>query len=120
MRASSGKLLRCCVHATLGITAIHAVADAKPIRDVVADLNGIRKWNDSNGDTADPFWADDDALYTFMCDGRGFGRDVMNLNFNRLGNGDWSSLTGIPINAMREYGKGNQKEADNATWKVTG
>lgn len=108
------------MHATLGMTAIHALAAAGPICEVVADLNGIRKWSGSNGDTADPFWADDDALYTFMCDGRGFGKDVMNLNFNRLGNGDWSSLTGTQVNAMKEYGKGNQKEADNATWKVTG
>jgi hypothetical protein len=38
------------------------------------DLDNLHKWDNSNGDTWDPFWADDDALYAFNCDGRGFGR----------------------------------------------
>jgi len=96
-----------------------AVAD-RPIREVVPDLNHIRKWDDSNGDTADPFWADDDGLYAFMCDGRGFGKDKRNVNFNRLGNGDWASLAGELINSMPDYGKSNEKGEDNATWKVCG
>jgi hypothetical protein len=39
---------------------------------VELDLDRIRKWDDSNGDTWDPFWADDGQLYSFNCDGRGF------------------------------------------------
>lgn len=100
--------------------AAEPVPEGKAIIEVIPDLNAIRKWHDSNGDTGDPFWADDDSLYTFMCDGRGFGKEVMNLNFNRLGAGDWLSLAGNSVNPMAEYGKGNQKEADGATWKVCG
>ena len=33
---------------------------ATPITDVVLDLNHVHKWNNSVGDTWDPFWADDD------------------------------------------------------------
>ena len=54
------------------------------ITDVILDLNNLYKWDDSNGDTWDPFWADDDNLYAFNCDGRGFGTAARNLAFNRL------------------------------------
>ncbi|MGA2118820.1 MAG: hypothetical protein ABSH56_29220 [Bryobacteraceae bacterium] len=42
------------------------------IAEVVPELDKVHKWNDSNGDTWDPFRADDDNLYAFHCDGRGF------------------------------------------------
>jgi len=47
-----------------------APSAATPITDVFMDLNNIHKWDQSNGDTWDPFWADDDSLYAFNCDGR--------------------------------------------------
>lgn len=96
--------------------------ERRPVLAVEPEWMEVKKWDDSNGDTGDPFWADDGTLYTFMCDGRGFGKGPqMNLNFNRLeGGGDWFSLTGIPVHPMDDYGKANQKEADNATWKICG
>ncbi len=93
-----------------------------PIAAVIPDLNNIQKWNDMAGDSADPFWADDDNLYHFSCDGRGFGknaRSVRNLCFNKLTGPDLQNLNGELINAM-DYGKANQTGPDGATWKATG
>jgi len=61
-----------------------AAGAATPITDVFMDLNNIHKWDQSNGDTWDPFWADDDNLYAFNCDGRGFGTEPRNLAFNQV------------------------------------
>ncbi|HOX59596.1 MAG TPA: hypothetical protein P5205_21010 [Candidatus Paceibacterota bacterium] len=91
-----------------------------PILSVTPELNQLQKWHDSNGDTADPFWADDDQLYHFMCDGRGFGTQAMNICFNKLTGPDLLSLKGSLINPMEEYGKANATEPDGATWKVCG
>ena len=97
-----------------------AEAPGTPIAAVVPELNQVAKWDDSNGDTADPFWADDDQLYHFMCDGRGFGKEPRNLCFNRLTGTDLAGLHGELVNAMDEYGKANAAEKDGANWKVTG
>ncbi len=97
-----------------------AVDAQPPIADIFLDLARIHKWDDSNGDTWDPFWADDGALYAFNCDGRGFGRDAMNLAFNKLSGHVPDALVGSQVNPMSEYGKGNQKGPDNATWKACG
>ena len=90
------------------------------IADVILDLDNLHKWDNSNGDTWDPFWADDDNLYAFSCDGRGFGKAQRNLAFNRLIGDSPRKLTGAMINTMDEYGTSGQKEADNATWKACG
>ncbi|MGO9262122.1 MAG: hypothetical protein ACLQU1_38350 [Bryobacteraceae bacterium] len=90
------------------------------ITDVILDLNDLHKWDNSHGDTWDPFWADDDNLYAFNCDGRGFGKSPRNLAFNRLLGDSPSTLSGAMINTMDEYGGSGKKEADNATWKVCG
>jgi hypothetical protein len=96
--------------------------------------DGIRKWDESCGDTWDPFWADDDCLYAFNCDGRGFGTKPRNLAFNRLSGAGTSGplrgvptfragahqLAGSPVNSMDDYGVAIQKEADGATWKALG
>ncbi|HEV2273780.1 MAG TPA: hypothetical protein VGR96_06415 [Acidobacteriaceae bacterium] len=92
----------------------------KEIAEVSLDLHRIHKWDNSNGDTWDPFWADDGRLYSFNCDGRGFGARSMNLAFNRLSGDSPESLTGVQVNAMEEYGKGSQKGPDGATWKACG
>jgi hypothetical protein len=94
--------------------------DSVPIVAVVPQLDRLQKWNDMQGDTADPFWADDDNLYHFTCDGRGFGTQQRNLCFSKLTGPDLLHLKGELINAMDEYGKANQTEPDRATWKVTG
>src|SRR5581483_9723127 len=91
-----------------------------PITDVFMDLHNIHKWDYSNGDTWDPFWADDDNLYAFNCDGRGFGTQQRNLSFNRLQGDAPHRLVGTCVNSMDEYGAANKKEADNATWKACG
>ena len=90
------------------------------ITDVILDLNNLHKWDTSNGDTWDPFWADDDNLYAFNCDGRGFGKEPRNLAVNRLAGDSPQTLWGTMINTMDEYGVSNKKEADNATWKACG
>jgi hypothetical protein len=95
-------------------------ATSTPIVSVLPELNHLQKWHDSNGDTADPFWADDDNLYHFTCDGRGFGKQAMNLCFNRLTGPDLPHLKGELVNSMDDYGKANATERDGATWKVCG
>ena len=101
-----------------------AIADSTsttvPIVAVVPDLNGLQKWNDMCGDTADPFWADDDQLYHFTCDGRGFGKQPRNFCFNKLTGPDLLHLKGELVNSMDDYGKANATGSDGATWKVTG
>jgi hypothetical protein len=95
-------------------------ADSVRITDVILDLDNLHKWDNSNGDTWDPFWADDDNLYAFNCDGRGFGQAPRNLAFNRLEGDSPDNLTGAMVNTMDEYGASGKKEADNATWKACG
>ncbi len=101
---------------------LHAFPDTPQpaIADISLDLHRLHKWDTSNGDTWDPFWADDDSLYAFNCDGRGFGPDPMNLAFNQLAGNAPDSLIGSQINSMAEYGKATQKGPDNATWKACG
>jgi hypothetical protein len=90
------------------------------IAEVSPALHRIHKWDSSNGDTWDPFWADDDDLYAFNCDGRGFGRTAMNLACNKLSGNAPSSLAGLQVNPMMEYGKAGEKGPDDATWKACG
>ncbi len=101
-------------------TEVGLVNAPPPIAQVRFDLNRIHKWDDSNGDTWDPFWADDDQLYSFNCDGRGFGHDPRNLAFNVFSGSTFESLAGRLVNPMDDYGKADQRAADNATWKVCG
>ena len=93
---------------------------ASPIADVELDLAAIHKWDDSNGDTWDPFWADDDDLYSLNCDGRGFGTQPRNMAFHRLSGDAVEHLKGSLVNSMDAYGKADQKAADGATWKALG
>ena len=99
-----------------------AGAAPKPARitDVILDLDNLHKWDHSNGDTWDPFWADDGNLYAFNCDGLGFGAAPRNLAFNRLSGNSPLTLSGAMINTMDDYGASGKKEADNATWKACG
>lgn len=97
-----------------------ALGPRPPIADILLDLSRIHKWDDANGDTWDPFWADDGNFYAFNCDGRGFGPNSMNLAFNKLSGETPDALVGSQVNPMSEYGKGGQKGPDNATWKACG
>ena len=102
------------------LRAVESLTVPLPVTQVRFDLNRIHKWDDSNGDTWDPFWADDDQLYAFNCDGRGFGTQSRNLAFNVFAGSEFDSLAGRQVNSMDEYGKSNEKRLDNATWKVCG
>ena len=93
----------------LGFNAsVYAEEASTPIVAILPDLAGVAKWHDSMGDTADPFWADDDQLYHFMCDGRGFGTEKRNLCFNKLVGTELATLKGELVNSMDEYGKSNE------------
>lgn len=98
---------------------VAAAASEMPITHVIPDFAQVVRWNDSNGDTADPFWADDGRLYQFMCDGRGFGTERRNLCFNRLDGEVLTDLRGSLVNTM-DYGKADELGKDGATWKVCG
>ena len=89
---------------------------------VAPRLAELRKWNESRGDTWDPFWADDGLLYSFNCDGPGFGPrgQKRNLAFNRFRGDRLAELTGELVNAMTEYGAENETGPDGATWKACG
>jgi Domain of unknown function (DUF4185) len=95
-------------------------ARPKRIAALELDLDGVHKWDDSNGDTWDPFWADDDHLYSFNDDGRGFGTRQENLAFNRFDGKALRSLVGVQINSMSDYGVATQRGKDRATWKACG
>lgn len=96
-------------------------SDSVPIVAVVPQLDQLQKWDDMQGDTADPFWADDDNLYHFTCDGRGFGKQGRNFCFNRLAGPDVLHLKGELVNSMDEYGKGGAVAGqDGSNWKVCG
>jgi hypothetical protein len=92
----------------------------KRIGRVELDLDRIHKWDESHGDTWDPFWADDGQLYSFNCDGRGFGKRSENLALNLLAGDSIEALAGSRINSMDECGDAGQRGPDHATWKVCG
>ena len=109
----------------------------KPITGVFVDVSRLVHDPLSNGDTWDHIWAPDDELYTFGCDGRGYGTKNQNLNFNLLKGASWDSLVGSPVSSMDEYGGNGSYLTDNAgtmaardfkkpfiprgpNWKVTG
>lgn len=109
----------------------------RSITGVFVDVSRIRHDAKSWGDTWDHLWADDDHLYTFGCDGGGYGTNNNNLNFNKLTGPAWDQLVGSPVNAMSEYGGNGAYLADGSTqlvdrdwkkpmiprgpnWKVTG
>ena len=97
-----------------------ATNPSTPITAIVPDLQHMQKWDDMKGDTADPFWADDDCLYHFTCDGSGFGKEGRNLCLNKLTGPDQEHLKGELVNPMQEYGKSDETGPDGATWKITG
>ena len=95
------------------------IADTS-IADVFVDVANIHHDPKSNGDTWDHLWAADDSVYSFACDGTGYGKLSRNFNFNRLTGNAWDQLAGSPVNPMNAYGKANQALSNGANWKVTG
>ena len=100
------------------LLAADATGQSVAIKAVEADLHHLQKWNDMRGDSADPFWADDDNLYHFTCDGAGFGKASRNLCFNKLTGASVETLRGSLVNSMDEYGKNDETGPDKATWKA--
>lgn len=110
--------------------------NSQTIADVFVDVANLHHDANSNGDTWDYIWADDDNLYSFGCDGKGYGATrSMNLNFNCLKGSAWNALTGQLVNPMAEYGLNGAYFADHSlqllernwskvprgpNWKVTG
>lgn len=47
------------------VQAAEPESQTTPIVVVAPELLHLQKWDDMQGDTADPFWADDDTLYHF-------------------------------------------------------
>ncbi len=90
-----------------------------PITYVGLDLHHVQKWDNSNGDSWDFAWADDDNLYSFGCDGKGFGSTPRNVNFNSLSGPDLAHLTGDSVNTMPSYGAASEHAGDHATWKAS-
>jgi len=115
---------------------VSSASGSQNIADVFVDVSKVHHDANSNGDTWDYIWADDDNLYTFACDGKGYGaRYPMNLNFNCMKGRAWNMLAGHLVNPMDEYGPNGAYLADNSTklternwskiprgpnWKVTG
>ena len=100
--------------------ALPAESSGPTITGVFVDVSKLCHDPKSNGDSWDYIWADDDNLYSFACDSRGYGKAYRNLNFNKLTGTAWNSLTGSIVNAMDEYGTQSQKWANEANWKITG
>ncbi len=122
--------------ATAGCQTTGSTPPGRNITSVFVDVAHLHHDAASNGDTWDYIWADDDNLYSFGCDGKGYGApSSMNLNFNCLKGSDWNALTGQLVNPMQEYGLNGAYLADHSTnlvernwskvprgpnWKVTG
>ena len=122
--------------ATVGCHTTASGPAGRNITSVFVDVANLHHDAKSNGDTWDYIWADDGNLYSFGCDGKGYGAtNAMNLNFNCLKGSDWNALTGQLVNPMAEYGLNGAYLADNSTnlverdwskiprgpnWKVTG
>jgi len=127
----------CCWLIFLGCAHPPVRDGGKRVQDCFVDVSKLHHDSKSNGDSWDYFWADDDSLYSFGCDGVGYGSGKgNNLNFNKLIGPAWDQLVGSPVNPMSEYGLNGAYLAENSTellprtnwstipkgpnWKVTG
>ena len=82
---------------------------------------GSPTYVDAGGDSWDPTWSQDDALYSAVNDGGGFGKLKRNIGFNRISGDDPLTLTGQLLNTMEEYGEMNAPIAtDGRNWKSGG
>jgi hypothetical protein len=83
----------------------------KPIRYPVA-----------GGDVWTTTWADDDNLYSVSDDTSGFGKACdSNLALSRISGDSPSTLHGVTVNSMSEFGKATESnKLDDASWKASG
>jgi hypothetical protein len=89
------------------------------IQAVYFDVSQLHHDPASNGDTWDYAWAANNALYSFNCDGRGYGKEGRNVSFNKLVGDRWNSLVGRSVNSM-DYGRGGERGLNGSNWKTTG
>lgn len=123
--------LRRCSPLLLGAIVVCALGIRMPMRmsaegssgteitSVFVDVSRINHDAKSDGDTWDHIWADDDAIYSFNCDGRGYGERRRNVSFNKFMGAQWDSLSGSLVNEM-DYGQWAQRWPNGSNWKVTG
>jgi hypothetical protein len=97
-----------------------SIKSGHDITDVFVEVARLKHDSMSNGDTWDHIWADDGTLYSFACDGRGYGVSNRNVNFNKLAGDSWDHLTGSIVQSMDGYGKGGQQIPNHSNWKVNG
>jgi hypothetical protein len=82
---------------------------------------GTPTYYDYGGDSWDPAWAQDDALYAAVNDGAGFGTLKRNIGFNKITGDDPRALSGQLQSSMQDYGEMNAPvAADGRNWKSGG
>lgn len=106
--------------AQVGTESSETAVSQAEITGVYFDVSQIHHDSASNGDTWDFAWADDGSIYSFNCDGRGYGKfAARNISFNRLVGDRWNELIGTAVDSMR-YGGANERKPDLSNWKTTG
>jgi hypothetical protein len=97
-------------------------ASSQKVSLPIVDIQlGTPTYYDYGGDSWDPAWAQDDALYAAVNDGAGFGTLKRNIGFNKITGDDPLALTGQLQNIMEEYGEMNAPiAADGRNWKSGG
>jgi hypothetical protein len=103
-----------------GIIGTVTGSSGSDITGLFVDVSRIHHDAESNGDTWDFIWADDDVIYSFNGDGRGYGKQSRNVGFNKLVGAQWDHLSGSLVNEMVDYGKGGQEWPNGMNWKPTG
>lgn len=109
-----------------GLFALSACSEHQtpPSEDSIPIMNvemGTPTYFESGGDSWDPTWSQDDALYSAANDGAGFGTLKRNIGFNRISGNDPRTLTGQLQSIMDEYGEMNAPTAtDGRNWKSGG
>jgi hypothetical protein len=112
-------IIVCAIGMRMPVRTSAAGSSGSDIAGVFVDVSRIHHDAESNGDTWDYIWADDDTIYSFNCDGRGYGKQGRNVGFNKLTGAQWDRLLGSQVNEM-DYGTGGQRYPNGSNWKVTG
>ena len=107
-----------CSWATPADSQVASPAAARSIVDVQL---GVPSYYDSDGDSWDPAWSQDDQLYSAVNDGAGFGTVRRNIAFNQIAGSDPRKLSGQLQSLMDDYGGLNAPAAiDGRNWKSGG
>src|SRR5258706_249459 len=99
--------------------AEHQMPSSKDSISIVDVLMGTPIYFEAGGDSWDPTWSQDDALYSAVNDGAGFGTLKRNIGFNRISVSDLRTLTGHLQNIMDEYGAATVDKADRYVYATS-